>query len=278
MNENSRFQALTIKSWLDSAKLELKNHGIQSYNLDSEIMLSEIISKNRTFIHAHPEFKINLINLTRLNKLLKLRLKSYPMAYILGRKEFYGRDFAVNESVLIPKPETEIFIEYINEIAKDKQMSLVDVGTGSGCIGISAKLENPNLRVTLSDISKSALKIARKNAKKLNADVKFASSNLLNSLPRNFDIVVANLPYVDINWQVSTETHHEPKLALYANNSGLELIEKLIDQVSSEYLILESDTRQQDKIIKYANTKSYHLIKKSDFVMLLKSDSYVRTK
>jgi len=278
MNASSQYQMPTIKSWLDYAKNTLDACGLQTSRLDSELMLTKALGVNRTFIHGHPEANLSKKQNKSLSKMLKLRKKSFPMAYILGSKDFYGREFFVNKYVLIPKPESEIFIEYIKTIASDKSMTLVDIGTGSGCIGISAKLELNKLDVTLLDISAQALSVARNNAAKLGADVSIKKSNLLKNFDRHVDIITANLPYVDKNWEISSDSHFEPKLALFAKNNGLALIIELIKQANSRYLLLESDTRQQDAIIKIAQEAGYRLLEKSKFVMLLEANAYIRAK
>lgn len=268
----------TIKSWLEAAKSQLDKSGIETSRLDSELILSDVLKVSRTFIHAHPDNLITKNQSKQLEKKLKLRSKSYPMAYIMGFKEFYGRHFKVNKYVLIPKPETEIFIEYIKKIYSGGKMSLVDVGTGSGCIGITAKLEIPDLDVTLLDISSRALKIAKTNANYLGAKVKTSQSDLLKSINFTPDIIAANLPYVDKSWKISNDTKFEPKLALFAKNNGLRLIEKLVMASKSRFLILESDTRQQDYVLNLAQKNGYRLVEKSNYVLLLESDSDIRTK
>jgi release factor glutamine methyltransferase len=141
-------------------------------------------------------------------------------------------------------------------------------------LGITAKLELPNLNVTLSDISHSALLVARRNAKLLKSDVKITSSNLLTNLPPNPDLIIANLPYVDSSWMRSPETNFEPKIALFADEGGLEIIQKLIDQASTKiapsgYLLLEADPAQHEQIHQYSLKKQFVLIKTIDYVVIL---------
>lgn len=137
----------------------------------------------------------------------------------------------------------------------------MDVGCGSGCVGITLKLKHPGLDVTLSDISTKALGVAQQNAAALRADVHFAKSDLLShfltSSPAHFNIIVANLPYVDKAWETSPELNYEPTSALYAESNGLELIFKLIKQApkalkTGGYLILEADPVQHGSIVKHS--------------------------
>jgi release factor glutamine methyltransferase len=280
MNENSQPLALAIKSWIAQASRQLKEAGISSHLLDAEIILAHTLRKNRTFLHAHQDEVLEFNDLEVANARLRLRLDHVPVAYIIGHKEFYDRNFKVTPSTLIPRPETEMIIDTIKDLTSrasllaDK-MILVDVGTGSGCIGITIKLERPELDVTLIDISQSALKIASTNSKLLNADVKTLKSNLLSDYPFKADIIVANLPYVDESWEfLSPELRHEPSIALYAEEQGLALIFKLIDQsvdklIDSGYIVLEADPSQHKKIIEYA--KQYKLLnyKSEDFCLVL---------
>lgn len=188
--------------------------------------------------------------------------------------DFYGRDFIVNSDVLIPRPETEMMIDAVlnlvgkpyltgvkpSEAVLPKDLKIVDVGTGSGCIAVTLKLELPEARVVAADVSGKALDVARENANKLGAGVEFIKSDLLDKVDFMPDLVVANLPYVDENWEwLDKEAlSHEPSLALYAENGGLELIYKLIDQVAErkiKHLVLEADPCQHERIIDYADKK-----------------------
>lgn len=206
-------------------------------------------------------------------------------AYNKGFQDFYGRDFLVTPEVLIPRPETEAIIDIVKSLAgksifqgvkapapKIKETAkILDVGTGSGCIAITIKKELPPTTVTGVDIEIGALEIAEKNAKKLDADVEFKESNLLENIHENYDIIIANLPYVDPEWDwLDKEALSiEPKIALYANDGGLELIKKLINQANSTYLILEADPCQHKKIVNYAKQK-YTLEKTQGYTLLFK--------
>lgn len=262
---------MTIAEWLKVAKKQLNSKDISTYILDSEILLSYVIKKNRTFLHSHDNNLLSLRERIVANRLLKKRSKNIPVAHLVGEKEFYGRSFVVNKKVLIPKPESEAIIDFLKKIAGQKPLSVIDVGTGSGCLGITAKLEIPNLNITLSDIDKNALKIAKLNSKLLNCTVNFVRSDLLEKTDANFDIIIANLPYVSKSWSVSKETNFEPKKALYSTHGGIFLIKKLIKSSHSKNLILESDPRQQTEILDFAKKYNYTLVEKTDYVMHLES-------
>lgn len=215
--------------------------------------------------------------------MLKKRLKYTPIAYILKYKEFYKRKFLTDRAVLIPRPESENIIDMVKSICKhldlkNNEVTLADIGTGSGCLGITAKLEVPRLNVIVSDVSVGALAIASFNADKLHADVEVVQSDLLDHHNERPDIIVANLPYVDKSWQTSPETAHEPSSALFAADGGMALIKKLVRQACkfqrpASYLILESDPRQHDALIAYAKKYGYTHGATNDFIMSFQLNS-----
>ena len=217
--------------------------------------------------------------------------QNQPTAYKVGYQNFYGRDFIVTPDVLIPRPETEQLVDAVLTLAGKpyllgvkppkrilpKKPIILDVGTGSGCIAITLKLELPEAEVYASDISPKAIKIAQKNATKHGATIHFIISHLLKKVKPNDiptpDIIVANLPYVDENWDWldKKSLSYEPSTALYAEDHGLALIKKLIDEateIQTPYLILEADPCQHEEIIKYA--KHYNLIRINGYILSFK--------
>jgi release factor glutamine methyltransferase len=163
-------------------------------------------------------------------------------------------------------------------LLREAPLRLVDVGTGSGSLGITAKLLHPELDVTLSDLSRHALKIAEKNATSLAADVTILQSNLLADYPFAANIIVANLPYVDIEWERSPETDHEPANALFAAQNGKALIYELIVQTKSALvnggsLILEADPEQHSDIVQYARNYGLLLVEKDGYGLLFEKVS-----
>jgi len=155
-----------------------------------------------------------------------------------------------------------------------KTQRLVDVGTGSGCLGITAKLEFPELEVTLLDISRHALTVAKKNARLHHADVAIRESDLLNAYPFKAQIILANLPYVDPSWERSPETEHEPDIALFAPDDGLQTIKRLVEQTSTRLephglLLLEADPKQHQEIITFAKKHQLKLREISGFILAL---------
>lgn len=253
-----------IDTWLDAAIEQLKEAGITSARLDAELILAHTLRKGRTYIHAHGDEAIEPRYLDILDTRLALRLDRVPIAYIIGHKEFYGRRFKVTPATLIPRPESETIIDLLKEAASQLALplsptspKLVDVGTGSGALGVTAKLERPELDVTLTDISRHALTVAEDNAKRLGAKVTLVKGDLLQAYPFKADFIIANLPYVHDSWEVSPETEHEPHIALYAGNDGLALIFTLLEQLPSHLVAngtayIEADPRQHDAISKKA--------------------------
>ncbi len=268
-----------INEWLNNAVTKLSKAGITSSRLDAEIILAHTLRRGRTYLHAHGTLALTQWQQDIADARLTLRLDRTPIAYIIGHKEFYGRLFKVNTSTLIPRPESETMIEMLKEILPATtpfnglaEKRLVDVGTGSGCLGITAKLEFPEMLVTLLDISKYALNVAVKNADRLGADIQPLYSDLLLDYAFAADIVLANLPYVDAEWERSPETQHEPALALFAKDHGLHYINKLLHQthdhlVSKGHLFIEADKRQHEQIIKLAKAHGLNLTDSRDLIL-----------
>jgi release factor glutamine methyltransferase len=229
MNANS---SPTIHKWLREAQAKLKQSGIDSYPLDCLILVEHVTGLGKAHILAYQEKSLASAELKQLNALLLRRIKREPIAYITEVKEFYGRDFRVNKDVLIPRPESESFIELLKK-HKITHQNVVDVGCGSGAIGISAKLELPTNQVTLLDIDSNAIRVAKKNQKALSADCLVIKNDLLPA-NNSFSVVLANLPYVPRDLPVEPELAYEPALALYADQAGMELYERLWQQLCKQ--------------------------------------------
>ena len=284
MNANLPPKMPVIKDWLKTAVAELVAAEIPSAKLDAEIILAHTLRRSRTYLHAHDDEELSMRDQEIADARLRLRLDRTPIAYIVGHKEFYGRLFQVTPATLIPRPESEVIITLLKEYAAQTKLDLhktterlVDIGTGSGCLGITAKRELPELDVTLIDVSRHALTVAETNAKRLEAEVTILRSNLLAEYPFIADYILANLPYVDESWQRSPETNHEPALALFADDDGLALINRLIDQApaylqSGGLLFLEADPRQHAAITKTAKKRGFTHQESRDFIVVLRKD------
>lgn len=260
-----------ISSWLREASNSFQRAGIESAHLDALLLLEHYLKKSREWILAHEEEVIGDKLLSKLNKARDQRLNREPLAYITGEKEFYGRTFSVDENVLIPRPESEAIIELLKQILKQVQddTQIIDVGTGSGCLAITAKLELPEADVIATDISDEALKTASVNAKTLNARVEFIRSDLLESMPRSkFElansIILANLPYVPDGLITSEEITKEPGLALFSGSDGLNCYRKFWKQILElknppMAVITESLENQHEKLAQLAKSAGYKL-------------------
>lgn len=250
---------MNVDSWLKTAKTKINS-------LDAElILIDELGEKDRSFLVVHGDIPLTSKQISNLANKIERRRNGEPLAYLTGFREFYGRNFHVSPDVLIPRVESETIIDFAKELEPKK---ILDAGTGSGCLAISLKLEIPQAEVSAIDVSENALKIAKQNAENLDADIRFLKSNLLENVKGNFDLIVANLPYVDRNWDwISDNLKFEPDLALFAEDDGLDLIKELILQARgrTEYLILESDTSQQEKIIDFAEKNGFSFVKKDNY-------------
>ena len=268
---------LQIKDWLLSATKQLRAQNIDSAVLDCELILAHILDVDRTYLKSHDDTYLTDEQIKIADELINKRRQRTPVAYLIGYKYFYGRKFEVNEHTLTPRPESEDIIEILKSIIHHfptSEPKLLDVGTGSGCLGVTAKLEFPRCNVALSDISSSALDVAEKNAQNLSARVEIIKSDLLQSINFRPNIIAANLPYVDKTWETSPETKYEPSNALFANDEGKELIKKLIAQASKiqskdDVIILESDPQQHSDLIEFAQKLGYENSKTYGYAVLL---------
>ncbi|MDO5451907.1 MAG: HemK/PrmC family methyltransferase [Candidatus Saccharibacteria bacterium] len=203
--------------------------------------------------------------------------------------DFYGRNFIITPDVLIPRPETEMMVDAVLNLAGkaylpgvkpsarvlSEKPRILDVGTGSGCVAVSLALELPEASITACDISEKALKVARENAENLGAEVEFVQSDLLEDVSGDYEVVVANLPYVDENWDwIDKEAlAKEPRAALYAEDGGLALIKRLINQLAERrvpYLVLEADPCQHGQVVKCAKSRGYYPLETRGFALIFK--------
>ena len=226
-----------------------------SASLDAEVLLSNVLKKDKAWLLANPNFKLNIWQVIKYNHLIAKRIKHYPIAYLTGQQEFYGLSFKVNKYTLVPRPESELFIDKLIKINLVKK-TIVDIGTGSGCLIITLAKYLPNNFFLGIDISKQALRVSKTNAQDHNANIRFIQNNLLNGLNTKMDIVVANLPYLVAEQMDEPSIRHEPTSALFAEDNGLYYYKKLLKQISNldyqpEYVLLEIDPKQSKSIQKY---------------------------
>jgi release factor glutamine methyltransferase len=222
---------------LATAITDLTSAHVGSPRLNAEILLMFTLDVDRAYLYAHPERELSSDEAARYQQHIHQRSQGVPSQYITGHQEFWGMDLIVTPAVLIPRPETEHLIEAVMPLAKAmKAPRIVDVGTGSGCIAIALAKELPNAEIHATDVSPDALEIAEANAARLQLEsrIQFHDINLLQGMEKeSFDFIVSNPPYVGESEedQVQLEVRKfEPRSAVFAGPTGLEVIARLIPQ------------------------------------------------
>jgi len=253
---------------------ELRRKKISTSRLDSELLLSKILDKNREEILINLEQKICQKYFLKYKQLIQRRSQCEPIAYIVKEKEFWSKNFLVSSDTLIPRPETELIVEKLTKIFEEKKISILDIGTGTGCILISLLSELKNSKGIGIDISKKALRIAEKNSEQhgMKNKIKFFHKSLDSKFYQKFDLIVSNPPYIkksEIKNLKEDVRKFEPRIALDGGNDGLDLIKKVI--YKSKYILkikgmlaLEIGNEQFNKvskILKKNNFKIEHIIK-----------------
>ena len=203
--------------------------------LDAHVLLGDVLGVDRATLIANPEATLTPEQTERFARFMKRCAAGEPVAYILGRRAFYDRDFSVTPAVLIPRPETELLLERALEWTGDRVLTAVDVGTGSGALAVTLAAKRPKIAVHAVDISPAALTVARQNAQRYQVKVTFYEGDLLKPLiarARRVDLVLANLPYIASDELPHLAvSHYEPRLALDGGADGLVLIRRLLAQV-----------------------------------------------
>lgn len=279
---------MKIKSWLNGADTKLQQAGIGTAWLDSLVLLADELSEDKSWILAHPEFELKPNQVKKLARKINRRAKHEPLAYIRGFSEFYGRKFKVNKNVLEPRPESEAMIDMLKRLDLPKKTVIADIGTGSGALAITAKLEVPEAEVIGVDIDPKCLTVARQNAKTLSAKVKFLKGDLLEPFEQaTIDVILANLPYVPRSLRINQSATMEPKLAIDGGSDGLDVYRRLFNQltppgttrnrsdVSStgrtrwvKYVLTESLPPQHQNLADIAKSAGYKLSRTDDFIQL----------
>ena len=242
-------------------------------DIEADLLLGFVLKQPKEFLYLNPNKPLTKAQAESYRNMAKKRRQGIPAAYLLGYKDFYGLKFKVNRHVLIPRPETEWLVENALRIIKAKQsksktgpLKVLDVGSGSGCIGISIRKNTPSQQVKFvaSDVSAEALKVARSNAKTHNAKIQFIKSDLFTNLTGKFDLIVANLPYVPITdyKKLYPNLKYEPKLALTDGKDDFPLLRRFLAEVSKHLkeravLLLEVDP----KFIKTLKDNQWRIVK-----------------
>lgn len=269
---------MNADTWLQATSLKLHQVGITSARLDALILLEDAIGKDRAWILAHPEHQLSEDILDALHKNIMRRLLHEPLAYIRGKSEFYGREFFVDQHVLEPRPETETMIDLLKSLTLPERPVIVDVGTGSGALAISAQLELPHASVLAVDIDSNCLDIAWRNAGKLDASIVVKPSDLLTAVDQPVHVILANLPYVPDDLDINLAAGHEPRLAIFGGADGLDLYRRMFEQLSAwplehkpQYILSEALPSQHQQLATIAQDHNYAEQQRQDFIQLFQA-------
>ena len=261
---------MNIQELIHHGSMVLKKNNIVSYSLDSEILMSKAIQRDRGYIMLHLDEKLDKKISDYYKDLIIQRSTHKPIAYILGEKSFWNYEFDISADVLIPRPDTEIIVEKVLEVTKNKsKQKILDIGTGSGCILLTILKEKPNFYGTGIDISKKCIDITRINAIKLDVydRLKLVKSDIDNFNYGKYDLIISNPPYIkktDLKYLEKDVVNFEPILALNGGLEGLSEIRKVINKASKLIkakgkLVLEIAFNQKYEIKKILNEKGFYI-------------------
>jgi|TARA_X000001036_G_C20669378_1_gene801894 release factor glutamine methyltransferase len=263
---------MNIENILIEGTNALQASRIANPQIDSEILLSNSINKDKKYIILNPKELLSTRQLTNFKNLIERRKKGEPVAYLISKKGFWKDEFFVNKDVLIPRPDTELLIEQVLKIySKNTQLHVLDIGTGSGCILLSILKERKNFYGTGIDISKKSINVSKFNAKQLNLEnrVKFFHSSVDKFTIGKYDLIVSNPPYIkllSLKYLEKDVVNFEPKLALNGGFDGFSKIRKVINKTSllikkNGKFILEIGFNQKDKVKKILKEKGFYINK-----------------
>ena len=263
---------MNIENTLNQGINILKANKIINPHLDSEILLSESINRDKKHIILNPKQILNNKQLDCFNSFIERRKNGEPIAYLINKKDFWKDEFYVNKDVLIPRPDTELIIEQILKIYPEQsQLQILDIGTGSGCILLSIIKERANFYGTGIDISKKSINVSKFNAKQLNLTnrVKFIHSSVDNFNIGKYDLIVSNPPYIELlrlKYLEKNVVNFEPKLALSGGFDGFSKIRKVISKArtlikKNGKFILEIGFNQKNKVKKILKEEGFYINK-----------------
>lgn len=272
---------MTIETFLRQSTDQLEAAGISTARLDCLVLLEDVLHKDRTQLLAHDDQVLTKEQLALVSSLVKRRITHEPLSYIRGRSEFYGHVFTVSPDTLEPRPETEtmvtLFIKWCTE-HHHTLLRVIDVGTGSGAIAITVKLACPAFDIVATEIHPSTLKIARKNAKELGADITFIQGNLIDSVQVSSKptVLLCNLPYVPDSHTINQAAMQEPPEAIFGGADGLDLYRELFNQIDERVdkpvaIFTESLPFQHHGLATIARQHGYLQELKEDFIQLFVS-------
>ncbi len=262
------------------ASEKLKHAGIDTPELDARVLLEFVTGKNRTFFITYPEYEINDKQRRSFDELIGRRINREPVSHIVGKKEFYGREFTVSSDVLTPRPETELIIDAAKQYFQPtEKLKILELGVGSGCIITTLMLEFTGSSGVGVDISNNALAIARQNAYKLGVQgIEFYCSDWTENVEaQRFDLVVSNPPYIrsEDSKTLEAELGFEPEIALYAGSSGLDAYRKIAEGLrdfSFRYAIFEIGLGQEEEVSTIFNKNGFELLEaKKDLAGIIRT-------
>lgn len=284
---------MSIDSWVKTAAEQLVSAGVSTAQLDALLLCGHVLNKPKTWLLAHSDETLNNDQLLSLDAMLLRRVEHEPIAYIIGKAEFYGREFEVSSDTLQPRPETETLAELALEKLRTMELcnsvTIADVGTGSGCIAITLALELARPRtgdrgpeIFATDISSNALIVATNNARRYKADVEFHRGNLLEPIipelwnPGTLELLItANLPYVPTNHTINEAARHEPDIAIFGGEDGLDYYREIFEQLNTLpkqsikiSMFTESLPPQHAELRNIAERYGFAEIKEVDFIQL----------
>jgi release factor glutamine methyltransferase len=259
-------KAKSLLEVLQSTTAYFTKHKVENPRLNAEHLLAHAFGRTRMELYLEFERPLNDAELVPLRDLVKRRGQGEPLQHLLGTVEFCGHTFAIDKRAMVPRPETEELVELLQSRIENRESKIVDVGTGSGVIALSLAAKFPEAEVYAADISEDALALARENAARLGLErVHFQKSDLLESLPERFNLIVANLPYISMQDRhlLAREVLHDPEVALFGGPSGDELVRKLIEKAPSHLeaggmLALEIGLGQAEGLSDFLRQKNYH--------------------
>ena len=263
---------MNIENTLNNAVKILNKSKIKNSILDSEILLSQAINRDRKYIFLNSKENLKQKYSKNFNNLIVRRRKGEPVAYLINKKEFWKQSFYVDQNVLIPRPDTELIIEQVLKLfLKNYKLQILDIGTGSGCILLSLLKEMPNCYGIGIDISKKSINISKYNAKmlQLTNKVKFYQSDVDNFKIGKYDLIVSNPPYIEalsLKYLENDVVCFEPKLALNGGIDGFSKIRKVIDKATvlikkNGKLVLEIGFNQKNKVQEMLRKKGFYINK-----------------
>ena len=263
---------MKIEKALEKGSMILNQNNISSSKLDSEILISKVLKRDRKFVIMNFQKEIEKNSLNTFMDLIKQRSVGKPIAYLIGKKDFWKYEFELNTEVLVPRPDTEIIIEEVLKMTKNKnKLNILDIGSGSGCIILSILKEKINFFGIGIDVSKNCVDLSRRNADKIGVSnrVKFLKSDIDNFKNHKYDLIVSNPPYIshaDLKMLDRGIIDFEPILALDGGLDGLSLIRRVINKASklikkNGRFVLEFGSDQKEKVKKILINKGFYINK-----------------